>query len=79
MEQSSIDPSLHQSLQEYRDKMEWPMENLASSIWKTSRPENGPFNDDEIVEIAARKINMLKKMLLANGFNAKMLDAIMEE
>lgn len=75
----NIDPDLHRSLQEYRDKMEFPMENLSMSIWDSSRPENGPYNDDEIVEIAARKINMLKKMLLATGFNAKMLAAIMEE
>lgn len=76
---NNIDPDLHRSLQEYRDQMEFPMENLSLSIWDSGRPENGPYNDNEIVEIAARKINTLKKMLLATGFNAKMLAAIMEE
>lgn len=79
MSDTTIDPDLHRSLQEYRDKMEWPMEHLALSIWDSGKPEHGPFNDDEIIEIAARKINMLKKMLLATGFNAKMLAAVLEE
>ena len=76
---TNIDPDLHQSLQEYRDKMELPMENLAYAIYGTMNPENGPFNDDELVEMATRKINMLKKMLIATGFNEKMLRAVMEE
>lgn len=79
MTDATIDPGLHQSLQEYRDRMELPMENLAYAIYGTMNPENGPFNDDELVEMATRKINMLKKMLLATGFNAGMLKAVMEE
>ncbi len=75
---NNIDPDLHRSLQDYRDKMEWPMETLADAIWD-KRPENGPFEDNEIVEIAVRKINMLKKMLLATGFKPEMLKAVMEE
>lgn len=66
------------SLQEYRDNMEWPMENLADAIWE-KLPPNGPLEDHEIVEIATRKINMLKKMLLATGFKPEMLKAVMEE
>lgn len=74
-----IDPDLHDSLQEYRDQMEWPMENLANSIWGINTPESGPLEDYQVVEIAARKINMLKKMLLACGVNDKMIEAVMEE
>lgn len=76
---TNIDPDLHRSLQEYRDRMELPMENLAYAIYGTMNPENGPFNDDELVEVATRKINMLRKMLLATGFKAEMLKAVMEE
>lgn len=74
-----IDEDLHLSLQEYRDRMELPMENLAYAIYRTMNPENGPFNDDELVETATRKINMLKKMLLATGFKPEMLKAVMED
>lgn len=76
---NGIDEDLHRSLQEYRDRMELPMESLAYAIYGTMNPENGPFNDDELVEMATRKINMLKKMLIATGFNEKMLRAVMEE
>jgi len=76
---NNIDPDLHESLQEYRDKMEWPIENLADAIWGGKRPENGPLEDHEIVEFAARKINMLRKMLLACGVLTKMVDAVMED
>lgn len=76
---TNIDPDLHESLQRYRDRMELPMENLAYAIYGTMNPENGPFNDDELVEMATRKINMLRKMLLASGFNPDMLKAVMEE
>lgn len=76
---TNIDPDLHRSLQEYRDRMEWPIENLTISIWGKNQPENFSYNHDNIVEVATRKINMLKKMLIASGFNDKMLDAMMEE
>lgn len=76
---TNIDPDLHRSLQEYRDRMEWPMENLAQSIWGDDQPENFSFEHDNIIEAAARKISMLKKMLLATGFKAEMLKAVMEE
>lgn len=76
---TDIDPDLHRSLQEYRDRMEWPIENLTLSLWGTNQPENFAYDHDAIVEVATRKINMLKKMLLASGFNDKMLKAVMEE
>ena len=62
---------------EYQDSMDFPMENLALAIWGLDGPEGLP--DHEIVEIAARKINMLKRMLLASGFNEGMLKAVMDE
>ena len=76
---SNIDPDLHERLQEYRDRMECPMEDLAVALWGVG--DNGPtgLSDSEIIETAARKINMLKKLLLASGFNDKMLIAVMEE
>ena len=76
---ADIDPVLHDSLQEYRDRMECPMEDLAVALWGVG--DNGPthLSDSEIIETAARKINMLKKLLLASGFNDKMLIAVMEE
>jgi hypothetical protein len=74
-----IDPDLHSALQEYRDKMECPMEDLAVALWGVG--DNGPtgLSDGEIVEVAARKIILLKKLLVAAGFNEKMLTAVMEE
>lgn len=74
----TIDPDLHDSLQDYRDNMECPMEDLAVALWGVG--DDGPsLTDAELVELAARKINMLKKMLLATGFKPEMLKAVMEE
>ena len=53
------------------------MESLASAMWGIDGPEG--LEDHEIVEVAARKINTLKKMILASGFSENMLKAIMEE
>ena len=73
---SNFDPDLHRSLQEYRDKMECPMEDLAVAIWGFGN--DGPaLSDDQIVEFAARKITMLKEMLIASGFKKEMLKAVM--
>lgn len=79
MSDTKIDPDLYRALQEYRDNMECPMEDLAVSLWGVG--DNGPtgLSDSEIVEMAARKVTMLKKLLLASGFNDKMLSAVMEE
>lgn len=64
---------------EYQDRMDFPVENLAIAMWGIG--EGGPegLQDHEIVEIAARKINTLKKMILATGFSEAMLKAVMEE
>lgn len=62
---------------DYQDRMDFPMENLAIAMWGIDGPEGLP--DHEIVEIAARKITMLKKMILATGFSERMLKAVMEE
>lgn len=64
--------------QAYQDLMDFPMQNLAIAMWDIDGGPEG-IKDHEIVEIAARKIIMLKKMILATGFNEKMLKAIMEE
>ncbi len=76
---TNIDPDLHQVLQQYRDNMECPMEDIAVALWGVG--DSGPvsLSDSQIVELAARKISMLKKMLMATGFNEKMLAAVMEE
>lgn len=57
---TNIDPDLHRSLQEYRDNMECPMEDLAVSLWGVG--DGGPvgLSDSQIVELAARKVTMLK-------------------
>ena len=64
---------------EYRNIMDFPVEQLAVALWGLGN--NGPKNlhDHEIVERAARKITTLKKMILATGFNENMLNAIMGE
>jgi hypothetical protein len=64
--------------QTYQERMDFPMQNLAISLWDVANGPNG-LDDPEIVEAAARKINTLKKMILATGFSEKMLKAIMEE
>ena len=66
---------------EYRDRMDCPMEYLSVALWGVGEPGPKQINlsDAEIVEIAARKIETLKKMLLATGFNAELLKAIIEE
>ena len=53
--------------------------NNPHAIYGTMNFESGPFDDDELVKVATRKINMLKKMLLATGLNERMLKAVMEE
>lgn len=73
---SNIDPDLHRSLQDYRDKMECPMEDLAVAIWGVG-DDGVMLSDDQIVEVAARKITMLKEMLIASGFKKEMLKAVM--
>lgn len=63
----------------YRAEMDGPLDALATAIW--GRAGGGPagMRDPEIVSIAAKKINVLKKIILATGFNEEILKAIMEE
>ena len=66
---------------EYRDAMQGPMEDLAVALWGVG--EDGPVGsahwlDYQIVEDAARKITMLKAMLVSTGFNAGLLKNVME-
>jgi hypothetical protein len=69
--------SLHQKHSEYYNRMDFPMEAIATAMWGIDRPES--LRDHEIAEIAARKIVMLKKMILATGFNENMLKIMMED
>lgn len=64
----------------YGDRMDIAMENLAVAPWGSgnSQPIEG-LPGNEIVEIAARKINTLKKIVLSTGLNKELLDIIMEE
>lgn len=64
---------------EYQSKMNFPVENLAIAMWGIGGGGPDGLDDDEIVDRAARKILMLKKMILATGFSEAMLKAIMEE
>jgi hypothetical protein len=65
-------------LRDYKDKMDFPMESLTSAMWGINAPEILP--DDEIVEIAARKIRLLKSMLISAGVVSEgIIKAIMEE
>lgn len=65
------------SSEEYQDNMDVPMEHLATALWGMDGPEG--MKDHEIVEIAARKIIMLRKMILATGFSENMLKAVMDQ
>ena len=64
-------------LRDYKDKMDLPMESLSSALWGIKAPEILP--DDEIVEVAARKIRLLKSMLISAGVSEDIIKAIMEE
>lgn len=62
---------------EYRDSMDLPMEDLAFAMWGVSdQPE--ARDDAAIVEHAARKVKMLKDMILATGMSPELLKACME-
>ena len=60
----------------YKEDMQFPVANLAIAMYGKQAVV---CSDVDIVEAAARKINMLKRMILATGFNEAMLAAIMEE
>lgn len=59
---------------EYRNSMDFPMTNLAMEIFGGSESD---LSDAEIVELATKKIRMLKEMILATGFKKELLDACM--
>lgn len=67
--------------EEYRMSMDCPMEDLAVALWGTgeSLPRHANLKDHQIIEVAARKIELLRSMLLACGVNADMLKAIMDD
>ena len=66
---------------EYQDAMECPMEDLCVAMYglgKTSDVDSN-LTDAQYVEKAARKITLLKRMLVSTGLSADLLQAIMEE
>ena len=62
---------------EYRNRMDVPMEMLGVALWQPTFVYRG--TDAEMVEIAARKIKLLKQMILSTGFNENLLNSIMED
>jgi hypothetical protein len=66
----------------YRDAMQGPMEDLAVALF-TLDESKGPAGsahwlDAQIVEHAAKKIEVLKAMIIATGFSEKLLQTIMD-
>ncbi len=61
----------------YRDRMEAPMGELASALWDADFEFRGL--DSDIVSIAARKITLLRKALVAAGMSEQVIRAIMED
>jgi hypothetical protein len=66
-----------EELREYRVFMEYPMQALAVAAGVGAKLAD--LEDHEIVTIATNRINTLKRMVLATGFNPDMLKAIMED
>ena len=58
-----------------RIALEFALENLAISVFDYA---NSDLSDQELVDHAAKKINMLKAMILAAGVSPAMLKACME-
>lgn len=69
----------HELLKEYRKRMDLPMENLANEVLPIDGRADGAASDDEIVELAFKKIQMLRRMLVAAGVSKAMVDAVMAE
>ena len=63
--------------QAYQELMNDPVEELATVIWGVSSGV-APMDDHEIVSQAARKIKMMKDMLLATGMSPALLKACLE-
>ena len=63
---------------DYKNRMDFPMENLAITLDSIGLKKEGLL-DHELVEIAAKKLATMHKMLLAAGISKGILDAIMSE
>jgi hypothetical protein len=59
-----------------KDKMDFPMESLTSALWGNNAPK--ALTDNETIEIAARKIRLLKSMLISSGVCKDTVKALME-
>ena len=65
----------YDDLHEYRNNMEAPLENLAMALGGV---DTHHLMDAQIVEVAAKKLTMLREMLLASGMNENLLKAAMK-
>lgn len=64
--------------QEYYNRLDPAIENLAMTLQQLGfQKEN--LNDDEIVDIAAKKLKMLHSMLLAANVTENMISVCMNE
>ena len=64
-------------LREYRDNMEWPMEELAMALYDLGfRVEN--LDDAELAKVATTKLKMLHS-IAATVMNEELLKAVMKE
>lgn len=65
-------------LQKYRDNMDPVIEELGATLGDLGYTQEG-LRDSELVEVAARKLRLMHKLLLAAGMNANILKAVMAE
>ena len=65
-------------LRDYRSKMDVATEALAMKLVELGVSDK-PKDDDELVDVATRKIGTLFEMLKASGLNEGILRAVMAE
>lgn len=65
-------------LRDYRARLDVATESLGMKLIEIGVPDR-PLDDDQIVELAARKLGTLFKMLQAAGLSDGILRAVMEE
>ena len=63
---------------EYRNNMEFPIDNLTIALFGYGNEDAPNLEHHELVEHAAKKITMLKQMVVALGLSEKMLKIILE-
>lgn len=68
---------MEQNTQDYRDKMVFPMKSLKYALMDLGYDSGIENEDHELVDVAAKKLNMLYEMLLATGISKNLLKAAM--